>query len=52
MLEALPDGELAVVPRSTHGLIVEQPDLVAQLVEAFHATDKSDGVAPRRRARH
>lgn len=52
MLEALPDGELAVVPRSTHGLVVEQPDLVAQLVEAFHATDKSDGVAPRRRARH
>jgi pimeloyl-ACP methyl ester carboxylesterase len=52
MLEALPDGELAVVPRATHGLIVEQPDLVAQLVEAFHATDKSDGVAPRRRARH
>jgi pimeloyl-ACP methyl ester carboxylesterase len=52
MLEALPDGELAVVPRATHGLIVEQPDLVAQLVEAFHAADKSDGVAPRRRARH
>ncbi|MCT9623170.1 alpha/beta fold hydrolase [Curtobacterium sp. C2H10] len=52
MLEALPDGELAVVPRATHGLVVEQPDLVAQLVEAFHATDKSDGVAPRRRARH
>ncbi|AOX67050.1 alpha/beta hydrolase [Curtobacterium sp. BH-2-1-1] len=52
MLEALPDGELAVVPRATHGLVVEQPDLVAQLVEAFHAADKSDGVAPRRRARH
>jgi len=52
MLEALPDGELAVVPRATHGLVVEQPALVAQLVEAFHATDKSDGVAPRRRARH
>jgi pimeloyl-ACP methyl ester carboxylesterase len=49
MLEALPDGELAVVPRATHGLIVEKPGLVADLVRAFHAEDKSDGVAPRRR---
>lgn len=49
MLEALPDGELAVVPRATHGLIVEKPALVAELVRGFHADDKSDGVAPRRR---
>jgi len=51
MLQALRDGELAVVPRSTHGLIVEKPELVAALVRAFHAEDKSDGVAPRRRSR-
>ncbi|TDN43151.1 pimeloyl-ACP methyl ester carboxylesterase [Curtobacterium flaccumfaciens] len=52
MLEALPDGELAVVPRATHGLIVEKPALVADLVRGFHAAEKSDGVAPRRRGRH
>ncbi|TQK18827.1 pimeloyl-ACP methyl ester carboxylesterase [Microbacterium sp. SLBN-154] len=50
MLEAVPDGELAVVPRATHGLIVEKPELVARLIRDFHADEKSDGVAPIRRA--
>ena len=50
MLEAVPDAELAVVPRATHGLIVEQPRLLAELVRTFHAPGRSDGIAPRRRA--
>lgn len=50
MYEALPDAELAVIPRSTHGLIVEKPDVVALFVRDLHRGDRSDGVAPRRRA--
>lgn len=50
MLETLPDAELAVVPRATHGLIVEKPELVARLIQDFHAPEKSDGLAPIRRA--
>lgn len=52
MLEAVPDAELAVVPRATHGLIVEKPELVARLIKDFHADYKTDGVAPLRRAVH
>lgn len=50
MLDAVPDAELAVVPRATHGLVVEKPELVARLIRDFHAEEKSDGVAPIRRA--
>ena len=50
MYEAIPDAELAVVPRASHGVIVEKPDLVARLVRDFHAPGKSDGFAPIRRA--
>ena len=49
MYEALPDGELAVVPRSTHGFPVEKPALFSQLIRDFHAADKSNGFAPVRR---
>lgn len=49
MVEALQDGELAIVPRATHGLIVEKPDLLARLIRDFHDPGKSDGVAPMRR---
>lgn len=49
MYEALPDGELAILPRSTHGLIVEKPDLLARVIRDFHAPDKANGVAPLRR---
>ncbi|GHG95024.1 alpha/beta fold hydrolase [Comamonas sp. JC664] len=49
MYEALPDGELAVVPRATHGLLVEKPDLLARLIRDFHSPDKDNGVAPLRR---
>ncbi len=50
MLGAAPDAELAVVPRATHGLIVEKPELVARPIRDFHADEKSDGLAPIRRA--
>lgn len=50
MYESLPDGELAVVPRATHGLIVEKPDLLARLIHDFHSHDKGNGVAPLRRS--
>ncbi|MGL4340592.1 MAG: alpha/beta fold hydrolase [Rhodoglobus sp.] len=49
MYRALPDGELAVVPRATHGLVVEKPALVAQLIRDFHDTKKTNGYAPIRR---
>lgn len=49
MLEALPDGELAVLPRATHGAIVEKPALLAQLIREFHHGDRDDGLAPLRR---
>ncbi|MGC5170472.1 alpha/beta fold hydrolase [Micromonospora sp. DT81.3] len=50
LYEALPDGELAIVPRSTHALIVEKPDLVARLIRDFHAEPRQNGFAPIRRA--
>ena len=47
---ALPNGELAVIPRSTHGFLVEKPDLFARLIRDFHFRDHADvGVAPIRR---
>lgn len=49
MYEALPDGEFAVIPRSTHGFPVEKPALFARLIRDFHATDKGNGFAPIRR---
>nr|RZI36326.1 2-succinyl-6-hydroxy-2,4-cyclohexadiene-1-carboxylate synthase [Cryobacterium sp. SO1] len=50
MFRALPDGELAVVPRATHGVLVEKPALLAHLIRDFHDTEKTDGFAPIRRA--
>lgn len=51
MYRSLPDGELAVIPRASHGFIVEKPQLLATIVRDFHAPDKDDGFAPIRRAR-
>lgn len=51
MYEALPDGELAIVPRASHGLIVEKPALLARLIRDFHDPGKTDGLVPIRRAR-
>ena len=46
---ALPYGELAVLPRATHGMLVEQPELLAHLVRSFHSPSRGPGVAPIRR---
>ena len=50
MYRALPDGELAVLPRATHGLVVEKPALFAQLIRDFHHAERTNGLAPIRRA--
>ena len=47
---SLPDGELAVVPRATHALPVEQPGLVARFVRDLHQRPRGNGFAPLRRA--
>jgi pimeloyl-ACP methyl ester carboxylesterase len=49
MYEALPDGELAIIPRATHGLIIEKPDLLARLIRDLHHEPRDHGVAPIRR---
>jgi pimeloyl-ACP methyl ester carboxylesterase len=49
MYEALPNGELAIIPRSSHGVVVEKPALVARLIRDFHDPDRGDGFAPIRR---
>ena len=50
MYRALPDGELAVLPRASHGVAVEKPALFAQLIRDFHHADRTNGFAPIRRA--
>ena len=49
MFEALPDGELAILPRATHGALVEKPDLLARLIRDLHRP-AGNGLAPIRRA--
>lgn len=49
MYGALPNAELAVVPRSTHGLIIEKPDILARFARDLHRSDRTNGVAPLRR---
>ncbi|MFE7629431.1 alpha/beta fold hydrolase [Kocuria sp. NPDC057446] len=46
---ALPQGELAVVPHASHGVLVEKPELCARLITDFHTADKPATLAPRRR---
>lgn len=50
MYRALPDGELAVVPGTSHGLLVEKPDLCNRLILDFLTTDPVPQMAPIRRA--
>ncbi|NQX14237.1 alpha/beta fold hydrolase [Microbacteriaceae bacterium VKM Ac-2855] len=50
LYEALPAGELAIIPRATHAAIVEKPELFARLVRDFHREPRSNGYAPIRRA--
>jgi pimeloyl-ACP methyl ester carboxylesterase len=48
--QALPHGELAVVPGTSHGLLVEKPDLCNKIVVDFLTRDPVPTLAPIRRA--
>ena len=39
MYRSLPDGELAVVPGTSHGLLVEKPDLCNLIITEFLTKD-------------
>jgi pimeloyl-ACP methyl ester carboxylesterase len=41
MYEALPSGQLAIVPGTSHVLPLERPDEVSRLILAFLAADAS-----------
>jgi pimeloyl-ACP methyl ester carboxylesterase len=47
---AIPDAELAVVPGTSHGLMVEKPDLVNRIVVDFLRLEPVPTFAPIRRA--
>lgn len=49
MVRALPAGELAVVPGTSHGLLWEKPELCAALLLDFLTRDAVQTFAPRRR---
>ncbi|CAM3224394.1 AB hydrolase superfamily protein YdjP [Arthrobacter ulcerisalmonis] len=51
MYRGLPTAELAVVPGTSHGLLVEKPDLCNRLILAFLTQDAPPTFAPIRRAR-
>ena len=46
----LPNGELAVVPGTSHGLLVEKPDLCNRIIVDFLTVDPVETFAPIRRA--
>jgi pimeloyl-ACP methyl ester carboxylesterase len=50
MYRAIPDAEMAVVPGTSHGLLVEKPELCNQIIEAFLTTDPVPTFAPIHRA--
>ena len=50
MYRSLPDAELAVVPGTSHGLLVEKPDVCNLLVTEFLTKDPVPTFAPIRRA--
>jgi pimeloyl-ACP methyl ester carboxylesterase len=47
---AIPDAELAIVPGTSHGLLVEKPALCNRLINDFLTTDPVATFAPIRRA--
>jgi pimeloyl-ACP methyl ester carboxylesterase len=51
LYHALPDAELAVVPGTSHGLMVEKPDLCNRLIVDFLTSDAVTTFAPIRRRR-
>lgn len=50
MYRSVPDAELAVVPGTSHGLLVEKPDLCNLLITEFFTKDPVPTFAPIRRA--
>ena len=50
MYRALPAGEFAVVPGTSHGLLVEKPDLCHVLITEFLTSEPVQTFAPIRRA--
>ena len=50
MYRAIPDAELMVVPGTSHGLMVEKPELCNDVIAQFLATDPVRLMAPIRRA--
>jgi pimeloyl-ACP methyl ester carboxylesterase len=50
MYRGLPDAELAVVPGTSHGLLVEKPDLCNLLITEFLTKEPVQTFAPIRRA--
>ena len=50
MYRGLPDGELAVVPGASHGLLVEKPELCNAMILDFLMNDPVRQMAPIRRA--
>jgi pimeloyl-ACP methyl ester carboxylesterase len=50
LYRGLPDGELAVVPGTSHGLLVEKPALCNTMILDFLMNDPVRQMAPIRRA--
>ena len=51
LYRSLPEAELAVVPGTSHGLLVEKPSLCNALIVDFLTTDPTPTIAPIRRAK-
>jgi pimeloyl-ACP methyl ester carboxylesterase len=50
LFRALPNAELAIIPGSSHGLLVEKPKLCNTMIIDFLANDPAPTMAPIRRA--
>ena len=50
MYRGMPDAELAVVPGTSHGLLVEKPELCNLLMTEFLTKEPVQTFAPIRRA--
>ena len=50
LYRSLPDGELAIIPGTSHGLLVEKPTLCNTLIIDFLTTEPVSTMAPIRRA--
>ncbi|MBO0773997.1 MAG: alpha/beta hydrolase, partial [Actinobacteria bacterium] len=50
MYRSLPSAELAVIPGTSHGLLVEKPDLCNRVITEFLTQDPVQTFAPIRRA--